>query len=105
MNLIQKDNRIKVGARCSCYDFMSSMSPCDLNSSSIYELRSKGQPPAVPASLRYVQNIQSHLKTIRLNLQERAENRGRFLTLDRLELGPLEVVKAGGKTIWLSAYY
>lgn len=83
MNQIQNDNQIKVETRCSCYDFMSRMSPRDLNSTGIYERRSKGQPPAVLAGPRYARNIQSHLKTIRLNhLRRRAESTVRFLTLD-----------------------
>lgn len=106
MNQIQNDNQIKVETRCSCYDFMSRMSPRDLNSTGIYERRSKGQPPAVLAGPRYVRNIQSHLKTIRLNhLCRRAESTVRFLTLDGPVSGPVEVSGTGGETARLSAYY
>lgn len=73
------DNRIKVETCCPCCDFMSGMSHCDLNSSSMYSQRSKGQAPAVLGGLHYAQNIQSHLKTIRLNhLHERAERGADF---------------------------
>lgn len=46
---------------------MSWISPYDLNSTTMYKCRSKGQPPAVLAGLYYIQNIQSHLETIWLN--------------------------------------
>lgn len=51
LNLTQKDNWIKVETCRSCYDFMSWMSHCDLNSTSMYEQRSKGQAPAVLGGL------------------------------------------------------
>lgn len=86
---------------------MSRVSHRHLNSTGISRQRSKGQPPAVLAGLRCAQNIQSHLKTIRLT---RVHGRAvqDFLTLDggrvRSFRGFFRICKKKKRSnIWLSA--